>query len=409
MSTLDRIGLPSRGRHAAPRGRGSFARSLLGAVPVVIVGSLALALGANPADADRKTDRDNPDSGSTDRLDFASDALSDGSAVAGRTSGASTTGDQPSATGSAAAVTAPASAMAPFEYTVVEGDTISDISARYGLSTASVLALNGLSWKTMIFPGQVLSLNASATPAMPVDMPLSRYTVSDGDTISGIAAQHGIATAAVLSANGLGRDSIIYPGQSIVLPQLGESLDATPVVSTAPLASDEELDEVAYEDSYDADYTGTVSDYSGPLAPVTHINGSVVELTDEMRANATQIVSIGRELGVPNTGIVIALAAAMQESTFRNLSWGHLDSVGLFQQRPSTGWGLKNQILDTDYAIRTFYTGIHTEDVTVNGLLDIEGWQEMSLTEAAQAVQLSAYPDAYGAWEADAWAWLSTL
>ncbi|BDI22391.1 LysM peptidoglycan-binding domain-containing protein [Herbiconiux sp. L3-i23] len=376
MSAVDRISSPSRrGRRAAHRARGSFARGLFGAVPVVLVGSLALTLGATPADASaRKSDRERPDlapdDAGTGRLDFSSATP----AVAAPLADSSST--------DRAHATAPAQTMAPFEYTVVEGDTISDIAGRYGLSTASVLALNGLSWKSLIFPGQVLSLNASASPSLPVDVPLTRYTVTSGDTISGIAAQHGLDTEAVLSSNGLGRDSIIYPGQSIVLPQTSSAV--APLAPALPV-----LD-------------------ATPVASVTPI-GSSVGLTDEMRANAAQIVRVGRELGVPDRGIVIALAAAMQESTLRNLDWGHLDSLGLFQQRPSTGWGTPDQILDTDYAIRAFYVGIHTTDTTSLGLLDIDGWQSMTVTEAAQAVQISAYPDAYAKWESDAWAWLPTL
>ena len=62
-------------------------------------------------------------------------------------------------------------------------------------------------------------------------------------------------------------------------------------------------------------------------------------LTDEMRRNARTIIDVGRSLGVPDEGIVVALAAAAQESSLRNLDHGDRDSLGLFQQRPSQGWG----------------------------------------------------------------------
>ncbi|MFD1713227.1 LysM peptidoglycan-binding domain-containing protein [Amnibacterium flavum] len=388
MSSTDRItdaAVTRRGRHAAGRERGAFARSLFGAVPVVLVGSLALSLGVAPSEGSgRRAERDrqtpSPDSGNgeTGTLDFAA---ADGDASPAEV-----------AVGADLGATAPAQTMAPFEYAVMEGDTISEIAGRYGLSTASVLALNGLSWKSLIFPGQILSLNASASPALPVDAPLTRYTIAEGDTISGIAASNSLDTESVLSANGLGRDSIIFPGQTIVLPQVrgsASALDATPVASVTPIAS-------------------TPVAETGPVAPVTPL-GSSIGLTEEMLSNARSIVAIGRELGVGDRGIVVALAAAMQESTLRNLDWGHLDSLGLFQQRPSTGWGTREQILDTDYSIRTFFTGIHTEDVTVRGLLDIDGWEDMSVTQAAQAVQISAYPDAYAKWESDAWSWLAVI
>ena len=90
----------------------------------------------------------------------------------------------------------------------------------------------------------------------------------------------------------------------------------------------------------------------------------------------------------------------------RNLSWGDRDSVGLFQQRPSQGWGTPEQLQDPAYAARLFYVG--NEGYT-RGLLDIRGWQSMTVTQAAQAVQISAYPDHYAKWETSAWAWLYEL
>ncbi|MET0589704.1 MAG: LysM peptidoglycan-binding domain-containing protein [Naasia sp.] len=367
-STAENAVTARRGRHAAPRGR-SFARGLLSAVPVMLVGTLAVTLGTTPSEAlNRKPERErptpSPEPDTSTGLDFTAAAVTPSTSA-------------PLHETASIGEIATAQSLAPFEYTVVEGDTVSDISGRYGLSTASVLALNGLSWKSMIFPGQILSLNASASPALPVEVPLTRYTIVAGDTISAIASSNQLDTEAVLSANGLGRDSIIYPGQTLVIPQLGRG-------SSAPVLE------------------------ATPVAQVTAI-GSAVGLTEEMYGNAASIVRIGRELGVSDRGIVIALAAAMQESTLRNIDWGHLDSVGLFQQRPSMGWGTAAQLNDPEYAIRAFYTGIPGRDVSTLGLLDIEGWESMTVTQAAQAVQISAYPDAYAKWESDAWAWLGIL
>jgi hypothetical protein len=112
--------------------------------------------------------------------------------------------------------------------------------------------------------------------------------------------------------------------------------------------------------------------------------------------NATIIVSVGAGRAIPVRGLVIAVATAIQESSLRNL--GNLgeandhDSLGLFQQRPSQGWGTPQQILDPVYASNKFY----------DKLLTIAGWQQLPLTEAAQAVQISAYPNAYATWEAEA-------
>ena len=113
---------------------------------------------------------------------------------------------------------------------------------------------------------------------------------------------------------------------------------------------------------------------------------------DEQMGNATTIVAVGKRLNVPPRGWVIALATAMQESSLRNLPGGDRDSVGLFQQRPSQGWGTVEQLRNPEYAAEAFY----------QGLLEVPDWWQLPLAEAAQAVQRSAFPDAYTQWEADA-------
>src|SRR5690606_6829153 len=106
------------------------------------------------------------------------------------------------------------------------------------------------------------------------------------------------------------------------------------------------------------------------------------------------------DLGISERGIAIALATAMVESSMRNLDYGDRDSLGLFQQRPSQGWGTAEQILNADRSIRVFYGGPSDPNgSTTRGLLDIRGWESMAFTDAAQAVQISAYPDRYGQWE----------
>jgi hypothetical protein len=129
-----------------------------------------------------------------------------------------------------------------------------------------------------------------------------------------------------------------------------------------------------------------------------------------MRQNAAAIISIGRQLRVGDYAIVIALATAMQESSLRNISFGDRDSVGLFQQRPSAGWGSKSQIMKPEFSIRAFFGGpTGPNRAGTRGLLDIPNWGAMSLTDAAQAVQISAHPTAYAKWEPSAWNWLAEL
>ncbi|MFI5731093.1 hypothetical protein ACIA49_13300 [Kribbella sp. NPDC051587] len=97
--------------------------------------------------------------------------------------------------------------------------------------------------------------------------------------------------------------------------------------------------------------------------------------------------------GLPGRATLVALMTALQESQLDNIDYGDRDSVGLFQQRPSAGWGTIEQIEDPTYAAEAFFGGAKKPDPP--GLVDIDGWPSMSYTEAAQAVQVSAFPNAY--------------
>jgi len=115
--------------------------------------------------------------------------------------------------------------------------------------------------------------------------------------------------------------------------------------------------------------------------------------------NAAIIVAVGQQMHVPPRGWVIAVAVAMQESSLTNTPGGDQDSVGLFQQRPSQGWGTPAQLMDPVYTSTQFYTH----------LLRVPHWQDLPLTVAAQAVQRSAFPDAYAKHEPDALAVVSNV
>jgi hypothetical protein len=100
----------------------------------------------------------------------------------------------------------------------------------------------------------------------------------------------------------------------------------------------------------------------------------------------------------------------MQESSLKNIDYGDRDSVGLFQQRTSQGWGTIAQIMDPKYSARAFFGGPTGPNAgKIRGLLDIKNWSTMSLAQAAQAVQISAFPDAYQKWELSAWSWLDQI
>jgi hypothetical protein len=88
----------------------------------------------------------------------------------------------------------------------------------------------------------------------------------------------------------------------------------------------------------------------------TAVSGHTAAVLDtEQAANATTIAAIGKRLGVPDHGVTSALAAALQESDLRNLTHGDRDSLGLFQQRPSQGWGSSTEIMNPTYAATAFY------------------------------------------------------
>jgi hypothetical protein len=108
----------------------------------------------------------------------------------------------------------------------------------------------------------------------------------------------------------------------------------------------------------------------------------------EQVAIAATIITVGRAKGVPAWGWVIAVATAMQESRLRNLPGGDADSIGVFQQRPSAGWGTPTQLASPTYQASKFY----------DTLLQVPNWQHLPPEQASQAVQRSAYPRAYANW-----------
>jgi hypothetical protein len=114
-------------------------------------------------------------------------------------------------------------------------------------------------------------------------------------------------------------------------------------------------------------------------------------ITPEQAQNAAIIAAVALRRALPDHAVTVALATSFQESELRDLRYGDLDSVGLFQQRPSQGWGTVAQILDPNYAATAFFDHLN----------QIAGWQTMPVTEAAQLVQHSASPDAYAAWETE--------
>lgn len=129
-----------------------------------------------------------------------------------------------------------------------------------------------------------------------------------------------------------------------------------------------------------------------------HVFETPADLDPGQRANARTVIGVGKGAKIPDQGQVIALMTAMQESKFVNYTTpvDH-DSLGIFQQRPSTGWGTPEQITDVPTSSKSFY-GVAPFGSNP-GLIQISGWQTMPPNDACQAVQHSGTPNAYGQWE----------
>lgn len=132
---------------------------------------------------------------------------------------------------------------------------------------------------------------------------------------------------------------------------------------------------------------------------VARVGDTSVEVDVEQAKWASLMAAKAHARDLSPRATTIAIATAYQESKIRNIDYGDRDSIGLFQQRPSQGWGTVEQIMDPHYSIGAFY----------DGLVKVEGFETMAITEAAQAVQRSAFPDAYADHEADARALASAL
>lgn len=122
------------------------------------------------------------------------------------------------------------------------------------------------------------------------------------------------------------------------------------------------------------------------------VQGATVRLEPEQAGNAALMAAISVRRGLPARAATIAIATAYQESKLYNLDYGDRDSLGLFQQRPSQGWGTPQQLQDPTYSISAFY----------DALVRVDGFETMEVTVAAQEVQRSGYPEAYADHEADA-------
>jgi peptidoglycan DL-endopeptidase CwlO len=129
----------------------------------------------------------------------------------------------------------------------------------------------------------------------------------------------------------------------------------------------------------------------GPITagPAGSGGADAAKLSEEQRGIVAQIIQIGKERDLPPRAWQVAIQAGMTESGLRPLNFGDRDSLGIFQMRPSMGWGSPAEVIDPTYAINKFY------DV----LLEVPSWEQQRPGESAQDVERSAFPDRYHQWE----------
>ncbi|GAB3524636.1 hypothetical protein GCM10027402_20390 [Arthrobacter monumenti] len=217
-------------------------------------------------------------------------------------------------------------------YTVRSGDTISAIARRHGVSTQHILELNGLNIRSVIYPGQNIKVSGSRVapqsnepnviqkPKAPAKQKKSSgsYTVKSGDTLGAIASRHGVSLSALLQANNMRLNSVIYPGNKLSIP--GGSSPAGD--SPAP----------------DNLVPNTFLHYTYPKHVVAKANVNMAALLKAPAPSSAQvqeiIVQTARQMGVPPS---LALAHAYQESGFNHRSVSPANAIGTMQVIPSSG------------------------------------------------------------------------
>jgi LysM repeat protein len=234
---------------------------------------------------------------------------------------------------------APASTAAR-TYTVKSGDTLGGIAGRHGVRLSQVLSWNGLKVTSIIYPGQKIRLGAGtavaaapAKAAAPAATRSASYVIKSGDTLSGIAARHGVKLADILSANRLKVTSVIYPGQKLAIP--GKASAVQPASSVTPLVP--------------SSFLG----YTYPAAVVSSANKNKALLNASPVPSLAQMQSIvadtARRMGVDPA---LAQAFAYQESGFNQRAVSPANAIGTMQVIPSSGeWasdlvGRKLNLLD---------------------------------------------------------------
>lgn len=280
----------------------------------------------------------------------------------------------------------PARNAAPADYTVVRGDTVSAIAAKFGLETSAVLNRNNLQANSLIHPGQKLKISGGeASVAASAPATAGTYTVKAGDTMSAIAAGNGVGLAELLAANNLGSSALIFPGQKISLPGAAAVETEQDSSAIAPAAS--QTNPLVPSSFLGFTYPTAVVDSANQNKNL--LNAAPVPSRDEMKSI---IISTANRMGVEPS---LALAFAFQESGFDQRAVSPANAIGTMQVIPSSGeWAsdltgrqinlldpydnvsagiaIIRQLLatskDLDNAIAGYYQGQYS--VSTNGMFD---------------------------------------
>lgn len=225
--------------------------------------------------------------------------------------------------------------------------------------------------------------------------------------VAGAAAAAGAKKVGVLLSL-----KIALPVLALLLPLLGGGMAFFMVIATLTGGASGEY---AYCD-VEEDLNGTAITVTAE-APDGNA-GETVTLNSTQLSNAAEAIAVGRQLGVSTPGLLIALMTGMVESKWwlyandsvpESLDFDHdqvgsdEDSLNVFQQRPSMGWGSVKELMKVRYAAEAFFGGeTGPNEGNPPGLLDIEGWEQLSLGDAAQEIQESKHPDRYAQWQGPA-------
>lgn len=239
----------------------------------------------------------------------------------------------PAARKAPAAQAARPAAVSGSTYTVKAGDTLGAIAARHGVRLADVFSWNNLSGRSLIYPGQKIKIGtakaAPARAAAPAPAPAKAssaktaggsYTVRSGDTLSGIASRHGVKLSALLSANRLSMQSIIYPGNKLAIPGGAPTAALQPAAATKPLVPSSFLG-----------FTYPPAVVNSANANKARLNASPVPTPEQMR---NIVAETARRMGVEPS---LALAFAYQESGFNQRAVSPANAIGTMQVIPSSG------------------------------------------------------------------------